>query len=349
MRSFLTLVLALGLCPVARAEVRLPALVGSHMVLQRDAPARVWGWASPGEAVRLSVGAARGEATAAADGRWTLDLPPQPAGGPFVLTIAGRTTTVLEDVWFGEVWVASGQSNMEWPLAQATGGPGGGGGRLRRSAPLHRRQGHVAAAQGRRERRSGRSATRRRRRRFSAVAFYFGQDLHRALGVKVGLVHSSWGGTPAEAWTSREALAAEPSLRPMVADFDAALNDPGRAEGVRGAARRLGGRQLPPGRRERGLRRRGGPQPRRRRCRLEAMELPQPWEKAGLAHRRRGLVPASGPGPGRVGRARTCASRSARSTTSTRPTSPARRSAAPARRLPATTRCPAATPCPAVS
>jgi len=112
-RQLAVLAAALAAPAIAAAEVRLPALVGSHMVLQRDAPARIWGWAAPGEAVRVGVGAAKGEAVAGADGRWSLDLPPQPAGGPFSLTVAGTSAVTLEDVWFGEVWVTSGQSNME--------------------------------------------------------------------------------------------------------------------------------------------------------------------------------------------------------------------------------------------
>ena len=339
MRSLLAFVLALAVCPVARADVRLPALVGSHMVLQRDAPARVWGWAAPGEAVRVSVGAARGEATAAADGRWSVDLPSQPAGGPFTLTIAGRNAIALEDVWFGEVWVASGQSNMEWPLAQSTGGPeaataGCDGLRLftvAKATSLQPRDdvtGQWSACD---------AAT---APAFSAVAFFFGQELHRALGVKIGLVHSSWGGTPAEAWTSREALAAEPSLRPMVADFDAALHDPEAQKAFaarleaweaanyhqdvsnEGFPKGLGGAGDRPGRL-------GADGPSRSRGRRPAWRSTARSGSGGPSR-----SPPSGPG-------RTCASPSARSTTSTPPTSPARRSAAPARRLPATTPCPA--------
>lgn len=98
MRSPLALVLALVVCPVARADVRLPALVGSHMVLQRDAPARLWGWPAPGELVRVSVGPTRAEARTGSDGRWSVLLPPQPAGGPFTLTIAGTDTIDGETV-----------------------------------------------------------------------------------------------------------------------------------------------------------------------------------------------------------------------------------------------------------
>jgi len=141
------------------------------------------------------------------------------------MTVAGRSTVTLEDVWFGEVWVASGQSNMEWPLAQANGGAeaaaaGCDGLRLFAVAKATSLQPKADVA-GKWTPCDAATAP-----AFSAVAFFFGQELHRALGVKVGLVHSSWGGTPAEAWTSRDALGAEPSLRPLVADFDAALNDP---------------------------------------------------------------------------------------------------------------------------
>jgi sialate O-acetylesterase len=80
--AWATIAAALALPAAAPAEVRLPSLVGSHMVLQRDVPARVWGWAAAGEAVRVSVGEASGGATAGTDGRWSLDLPPQPAGVP---------------------------------------------------------------------------------------------------------------------------------------------------------------------------------------------------------------------------------------------------------------------------
>ena len=117
---------------------------------------------------------------------------------------------------------------------------------------------------------------------FSAVAFYFGQDLHRALGVKIGLVHSSWGGTPAEAWTSREALAAEPSLRPMVADFDAALNDPAAQKAF---AARLEAWEAANYHQD--VSNEGFPKgwagPETDTAGWKRMDLPQQWEKAGLA------------------------------------------------------------------
>jgi sialate O-acetylesterase len=211
--------------PPAEGAVKVPALVGSHMVLQADEPARVWGWALPGEKVLVTVAGAHAEATADGDGRWATDLPPRPAGGPHVLTVSGEETLTFEDVWFGEVWVGSGQSNMQWPLTRSTGGEeaaGAGCDGLRLFTVTH------ATSLTPREDVGGQwvPCTAETAPSFSAVAFHFGQKLHAELGVKIGLIHSSWGGTPAEAWTSREALEAEPSLRSMVAGFDAALNDP---------------------------------------------------------------------------------------------------------------------------
>jgi beta-xylosidase len=280
-RTWVAIVSALAMPSAARADVRLPALVGSHMVLQRDLPARVWGWAAPGEKVHVTVGPAKGEATASADGRWSVDLPAQPAGGPFSLTVAGLNTLTLEDVWFGEVWVASGQSNMEWPLAQATGGPeaaesGCDGlrlfsvGKATSLRPKDDVSGQWAACD--RSTAPG----------FSAVAFFFGRELHRALDVKVGLVHSSWGGTPAEAWTSREALESEPSLRPLVADFDKALNDPQAQKAFAAKLEEWEGANYHRDVSNEGLAK-GWAQPEADSAGWGRMDLPQPWEKAGLA------------------------------------------------------------------
>jgi sialate O-acetylesterase len=278
--TVLALASALLLPAPGRADVRLPALVGRHMVLQRDQPARVWGWAAPGERVRVGVGAASGEATASADGRWSVDLAEQPAGGPLTMTISGRNTIRLDDVWFGEVWVASGQSNMEWPLAQSKGGPdaaaaGCDGLRLFTAAkatsllPKDDVSGQWAPC----------DAT--TAPAFSAVAFHFGQELHRALGVKVGLVHSSWGGTPAEAWTSRAGLGTEPSLRPMVVDFDAALNDPAARRSFAARLEAWESVNYHKDDSNEGLAK-GWAKADADPSGWKAMDLPQQWEKAGL-------------------------------------------------------------------
>ena len=100
-------------------NVRLPALFSDHMVLQRDAPIVVWGWADPGGTVRVTLGTQTTETTVDAEGDWHTELPAMPAGGPYRLTIAGAEETTFQDVMVGEVWVASGQSNMEWPVSQS--------------------------------------------------------------------------------------------------------------------------------------------------------------------------------------------------------------------------------------
>src|SRR5215212_9296253 len=116
-RRTLLLLSALALAAPARADVRPHPLFTDHMVLQRDVPLPVWGTARPGEAVTVTLNNQSDTATADGDGRWQVTLPPASAGGPFALTVAGPNNSVqLTDVLVGEVWVCSGQSNMEWRL-----------------------------------------------------------------------------------------------------------------------------------------------------------------------------------------------------------------------------------------
>ena len=197
------------------AEVALPRVFSDHMVLQRDLPVPVWGTAAAGEKVTVSFRGSTVSATAAADGHWRLALGPFAAGGPDALTVTASNTIEFRDVLVGEVWVCSGQSNMEWPMSlsrdpqadiQASTNP------LLRlytvrkatsSLPLDTfldSKGHEWS-----------TATPDAVKGFSAVAYYFGRDLQQALGVPVGLIHTSWGGSPAEAWTSGETLRSNPT------------------------------------------------------------------------------------------------------------------------------------------
>jgi sialate O-acetylesterase len=215
----------LGLPLPAVAEVRVSPLIGDHMVLQRDREIRVFGSATPGEVIEVSLAGASGRASAGADGRFEVRLPPARAGGPYRLKVKGRETLEFEDVFVGEVFVASGQSNMEWPLFQSTSGPDAASAGCPGLRLFTVRKGTsaepVPVADGRWSACDATTAP-----GFSGVAFFFGQELHRALGVTVGLIQSAWGGTPAEAWTSREALLAVPQLKPMVEAFDQGRNDP---------------------------------------------------------------------------------------------------------------------------
>jgi sialate O-acetylesterase len=219
MHARVRLLLAVSLvsfAATARADVAPSPVFTDHAVLQRDKPIRIWGTSDPGELVRISLSTDTGTRTAAranADGRWIAELPPQPAGGPYTLTIQGKNRVQFKDVLVGEVWVCSGQSNMEFHLRQsfepqkdiaAAANP-----KIRlftvtrgtAMAPLDRVKGEWQ------------ECTPETARNFSAVGYYFGRDLQKALGVPVGLIHTSWGGTPAEAWTSKEGLDAVAALR----------------------------------------------------------------------------------------------------------------------------------------
>lgn len=194
--------------PAARATVRLPRLVGDHMVLQRGQPLTLWGWADAGETVTVSWRGQRYPAQPGGPaGRWTVQLPATPAGGPYELTVQGHNTLTLRDVLVGDVWLASGQSNMEWPVRDA------------RNAPAE-----IAAANFPRIRRldvpneaaltpqtdfggaGWQPCTPETVGGFSAVAYFFARELHQQYQVPIGLITAEWGGTPAEAWTSAEAL-----------------------------------------------------------------------------------------------------------------------------------------------
>ena len=109
----IVLILASALAPPAFADVRLPKIFGDHMVLQRDSPLPIWGWAEPGERVIVEFLGQIDSTSANAQGEWKVELPPAQAGGPHALTVAGTNSIELQNVLVGEVWLCSGQSNME--------------------------------------------------------------------------------------------------------------------------------------------------------------------------------------------------------------------------------------------
>ncbi len=195
------------------ADLKLPAVFGDHMVLQRDTPLPVWGWAEPGQTVTVALNNQTAEATANAEGRWRVDLNAMPAGGPYELTVtAGSDSQTYNDVMLGEVWVCSGQSNMDmrlvkiWDDARIVQDLKREGLRLFRveRAIADTPQDDLIAAWTRCEPAEARM--------FSAVAYFMGAKLQQELGVTVGLIHTAYGGTPAEAWTATDRLAADPEL-----------------------------------------------------------------------------------------------------------------------------------------
>jgi len=219
-----SLLLVASSVPQARADVKLPKVIGSHMVLQRDRPLPIWGWADPGEEVTVKLDDATATAKADEQGNWKVVLPAVKADGKaHGMTVSGKNKIELDDILFGDVWIGSGQSNMEFHLGGSTGGKEAvaaanhpqvrllhvekvqaqqpakdivvaGGGKSEKGQPA------PAAETGP----AWKLCTTQSVPNFSAVLYYFGQRLHKDIGVPVGLINSSWGGTRIEPWTVAE-------------------------------------------------------------------------------------------------------------------------------------------------
>lgn len=221
MRLSYLLALAVLACPLS-ANVTLPYILADHMVVQRGLPVHVWGKAAPGENVSVAFRGHTRVATADATGRWSLYLPPGEAGGPFDLTVTGANTITLRDVLVGDVWIAAGQSNMEWPVAWAAKPEAEAAAanypRIRLVRTMHKVSHYpVDNLVGQ----MWAPCSPETVQKFSAAGYHFGRELHERLGVPIGLIQTAWGGTPIEAWTRLGALASEPTLMPVFAEWAA--------------------------------------------------------------------------------------------------------------------------------
>lgn len=242
----LSALLALGTC---YADVKLPALIGDHMLLQRDMPVRVFGKASPGERVSVEFRGQNVSTRTDSLGRWEAWLQPMKPGPAASMTIKGNNTINVADVLVGDVWVGSGQSNMQWAVQQTDNAEAEIASanqpeiRLfyvpRKTSPVP-----VDDVEAKWVVCSPNDV-----KGFSAALYYFGRELHKELKVPMGLIHSSWGGTPIAAWISGPSLTGNARLAPMLtfwADqianypvaktrYDAAL-EKWTADGKKGAA-----------------------------------------------------------------------------------------------------------------
>ena len=199
----------------ARAEVEPNTLFSDGAVLQQGVAVPVWGAGKEGEQVTVKI-QDQTATTTVKDGRWLVRLKPMKAGGPFTMTITGDNTVTINKVLVGEVWLCSGQSNMAFQLAQAANAAeviaAAGDSQLRLfTVPYGATDTPKTEVPG-----SWKESSPETARSFSAVAWFFGRELRRALKVPVGLINSSVGGTPAEAWTSRATLEADPGLRKIL-------------------------------------------------------------------------------------------------------------------------------------
>jgi sialate O-acetylesterase len=196
--------------------MKLPPLFGDHMVLQQGAPIPVWGWDHPGQPVKIRLAGQTTETIADANGRWATRLAPLSAGGPYQLLIEGSQRRVLDDVLVGEVWLCSGQSNMQMSLGEC----GTAQNDLLRAGDSLLRffSVNVAASFEPRIEAAGRwvGCDPKTALRFSAAAFWYGQYVAKELQIPIGLILAASGDTPAEAWISRTTLEREPKLRQIL-------------------------------------------------------------------------------------------------------------------------------------
>jgi sialate O-acetylesterase len=221
----------LPLAPAA-ADVRLAAIFGDHMVVQQGVPVPVWGWADAGEEVSVSLGDRTGKATADAAGKWKVTLETLPAGGPHVLKVQGKNALERTDVLVGEVWLCSGQSNMGMTVngclnfdaeAKASDLP-----KLRMYTVARKTAEEPQADVPGDWKVSGPQTV----GGFSAAAYFFGRRLHQEMGVPVGLINSSWGGTPIQAWTGVKTHESVPELAPLLENLKKSIAswDPEKAK-----------------------------------------------------------------------------------------------------------------------
>lgn len=216
-----TLLLALSaLALQARAELKLPAIIGDNMVLQQKQANPLWGWDTPGTEVTVKFSGQTKTAKAGADGKWTVKLDPLPANArPAVLSIQGSSKRDLQNVLVGEVWICSGQSNMQWsvnaswdadleiatakfPLIRLISVPQVGTQEPQKDFKGEWKECSPQTVGG-----------------FSAVGFFYGRVLHQMLDVPVGLINNAWGGSAAEAWVRRDVLEKDARFKGLIENW----------------------------------------------------------------------------------------------------------------------------------
>ncbi len=210
----ITTLILLAFSSAALADVKLPAIFSDHLVLQREASVPIWGWAEPGEEVSVTVGVQTQSSKAGADGKWSVAFNALAGGEGLTLTVKGHNTLVVKDVLIGEVWLGSGQSNMALTVSRALEFA-----KEQEAAKLPQIRMFTV--------RSGASDTAQADCQgtwvvcspetvggFAAALYFCGREIHQTIGVPVGLINSSVGGTPIESWISPEAQKASPELKP---------------------------------------------------------------------------------------------------------------------------------------
>lgn len=195
----------------AQADVKLPAIIGDNMVLQRDQENRIWGWADAGEEITVSIDVQKKTCETGADGKWSLTLDPLTAGGPYDLIVKGKNELKLQNVMIGEVWLCSGQSNMQWSVNNCDNAKQ----EIASADYPNIRLITVPRVSSRTPKDdfngSWSTCTPQSVPGFSGVGYFFGRKLHKELdGMAIGLINCSWGGSSCETWINPDIIAAEP-------------------------------------------------------------------------------------------------------------------------------------------
>jgi sialate O-acetylesterase len=227
------------LSTLSRADVTLPKIIGDHMILQRGTAAPIWGKAAPGEKISIRGDWQSNAVVTTADkkGNWLVKIPVPAPGAPHSITIEGKNKIVLSDVLIGEVWICSGQSNMEMPVGDYGGGYSGVTNwqeeLSRADIPeirLFTVENSFALSPQFDCRGNWSVCDSNSARAFSAVGFFFGRELHEKLKVPIGLISADFGGTVCEAWTSEQTLKNFPDFTNTLASLERARNHPAEAE-----------------------------------------------------------------------------------------------------------------------
>ena len=229
-RTVFGLLTMMAMAVPARADVKLPAIFTPHMVLQRDQKDRVWGWAEKGEEVSVEINGQTQKATADDDGKWSVTLDPISSGGPYTLTVKGKNEVKIDDVLVGEVWICSGQSNMQWDLNSANDAD------LEQLSAKYPQIRFISVPQvGTQEPKDDfqgawKVCSPKTAGELSAVGYLFGRQLHQTLDVPVGLIDDAWGGSACEAWVKKDVLAADGNYKELLARWEGKENDHGNQQ-----------------------------------------------------------------------------------------------------------------------
>lgn len=223
--AVVTLAVTLSTPPVVTADITLPALIDHHMVIQRDVPFPVWGWADPGEQVTVQFRNRIYRTEAGSDGRFSIDLESSPAGGPYEMKLLGRNSITLHNILVGDVWICSGQSNMEWPVKYCANADE-----------------EIASAMNPKLRlievkKTGRGVPQEDIEGqwqectpytvgdMTGAGYFFCRALVRELDVPIGLVMSNWGGSSIQQWTSRKAMESDSGVAPILERYQTVLDN----------------------------------------------------------------------------------------------------------------------------